>query len=279
MNGTRPDDLAALRQAGIERADLLITLGSGQANPWPDRVVVTLPWEALPGWPAAGVVGHRGRLSLVAVGNRFALVMEGRRHYYEARSWGGVLTPLRAAARLGARLALLTNSAGALQPDLEPGALVAASGHLMLDEAGLATVLEGLGPAPAGRLWWPRGRRLMSEAARAAGVELTEGVLWYATGPTYETAAEARLARRLGADVAAMSLVPEARIAAALGLWVVGVSLVTNRVTGPGGAGPTHAEVLAAARCYQDRIDRVLRGSVGSLMDEVDAVMAGGEAG
>ncbi len=279
MSGTLPDDLAVLRRAGIERADLLITLGSGQANPWPDRVVASLPWEAVPGWPAAGVAGHRGRLSLVAADGWLALVMEGRRHYYEARSWGGVLTPLRAAARLGARLALLTNSAGALQSDLEPGALVAVSGHVMLDDAGLASVLAELGGAPAGRLWWPRGRRRMKAAARAAGVELTEGVLWYVTGPTYETAAEARLARRLGADVAAMSLVPEARIAAALGLWVVGVSLVTNQVISPGAAGPTHEDVLAAARRHQDRLDRVLRGSVGPLMDDLDTVMAGGEAG
>jgi purine-nucleoside phosphorylase len=279
MSGIPPDDLAVLRRAGIRRADLLVTLGSGQANPWPDRVLATLPWADLPGWPAAGVAGHRGRLSLVDTGGRLALVMEGRHHYYEARSWEGVLTPLRAAARLGARLALLTNSAGALKPDLEPGMLVAVSDCLMLDEGGLATVLAGLGPAAGGRLWWVPGRRRLREVARAAGVALREGVLWYATGPTYETGAEARLAGRLGADVAAMSLAPEGRIAAALGLWVVGVSLVTNRLAGPGEAGPTHAEVLSAARRHQDRLDRVLRGAVGPLMDEVDAMRAGPVAG
>jgi purine-nucleoside phosphorylase len=279
MNEMLSDDLAVLRRAGIERADLLLTLGSGQANPWPDQVVASLSWETLPGWPAVEVAGHRGRLSLVNADGRLALVMEGRRHYYEARSWEGVLTPLRTAARLGARLALLTNSAGALQSDLGPGALVAASGHLMLDDAGLASVLAELGDAPAGRLWWPQGRRRMRAAARASGVALTEGVLWYSTGPTYETGAEARMARRLGADVAAMSLVPEARIAAALGLWVVGVSLVTNRIASPGVAGPTHEEVLAVARRYQDRLDRLLQGSVGPLMDDLDTVSTGDEAG
>jgi purine-nucleoside phosphorylase len=256
--------LKVLRRAGFEGPDLLVTLGSGQTDPWRDQRVASLRYEEVPGWTQSGVAGHIGRLGMVRRAEGSVLVMEGRHHYYESRSWEGVLAPLRAAVALGARIALLTNSAGGLLPDLVPGTLVVTTGSVMTQgPPDLAGVLGRLPRPCPGRLWWGPGRRVVRDVAGRTGVPVRSGVIWYTPGPTYETRAEAGMARRLGASVAAMSLAPEALMAAALGLRVIGLSLVTNQVGG--GRIPDHEEVLSAAGRFQPLLDELLREVVGPL--------------
>lgn len=268
--------LDALGRVGIDSADMLITLGSGHSSPWPAETEASLSYDQIPGWIAPSVPGHGGKLSLVRVGTEKILVMEGRHHYYEARSYSGILNPLRAARALGTRLALLTSSAGAIRPNLNPGDLVLISGHLLLHGFELPASIQDAW-SDAGRAgYWEEGRRVMLEAARRTGVNLEEGTLICLTGPTYETRSEAEMARRWGADVAAMSLAPEALAAQALGMHVVGLSLVTNRV-GAAAREPTeHREVLATARRFQPSIDRVLREAVPRLAAALDGVALSG---
>jgi purine-nucleoside phosphorylase len=202
--------------------------------------------------------------------------MEGRHHYYEARSYSGILNPLRAAAALGVRLAVLTNSAGAIRPTLKPGDLVLISDHLLVQGLELPALLQGIWPDTERAGYWEEGRRVMLEAARRTGVSLEEGTLACLTGPTYETRSEVEMTRRWGADIAAMSLAPEALAAQALGMRVVGLSMVTNRV-GAADREPTeHREVVATARRFQPSIDRLLREAVPRLSAARDGAGSSG---
>jgi len=267
--------LEALRTVGIEEADLLVTLGSGQANPWEDEVEVGVTYQELPGWYAPGVAGHGGKLSLVRVGPENVLVMAGRHHYYEARSYEAVITPLRVSHALGVRRALLINSVGALRSRLRPGDLVLLSDHIFLQGPQLPLLLQGAWPQGVQPGYWKEGGTAIVEAAGRAGIPVTEGVLLCVPGPMYETRAEAEMARRLGADVVAMSLAPEALIARALGCRVVGISLVTNTVGETGHADLHHEEVIAAAARFQPTLTRLLREAIPALAAVSDDEPAG----
>ena len=292
LDSTEQAALEYLRRQGIERAELLLTLGSGQRNPWQGECAQEIPYGAIPGWPGAGVPGHDGKLSLVRIGAQNLVVMSGRHHYYEARCWNGVARPLRLAAALGVRGVILTNSVGALRPGLGPGDLVLITGHLLSPGTNWSG-LDGVANARvAGGVYWRQGGRLMCRAALEAGIPLTGGVLYYQPGPTYETRAEGRMAHRMGADLAAMSLAPEALLARRLGCRVVGLSLVTNMVSqgaygasadggcghglkhtpdryaaGAGAGALHHDQVVAVAARYQPLLRQLLRRALPRLAD------------
>jgi purine-nucleoside phosphorylase len=248
-----------LNGEGIESAAVMVTLGSGQKNPWSDEVVIQLEYTQIPGWPAAAVEGHAGRLNLVHVGAENVLVMEGRHHYYESRSYDGVIAPLRISRALGVDRVVLTNSVGSLHSELQAGDLMLVSDHLFFQGPELQTLLGSETPFGQEGPYWKEGGQLVRDAAVNAEIELKEGILFCVQGPMYETGAEAEMARRMGADVVAMSLAPEAMIATAFGCRVIGLSLVTNSIGVSVLAGPNHNEVISAAAMYQSRLDRMLK--------------------
>ncbi|MFO7768458.1 MAG: purine-nucleoside phosphorylase [bacterium] len=256
----------ALASAGISRAGLLVVLGSGQRSPWQDRVRVALPYEEVPGWEKPGVEGHGGCLSMFSEAGENVLVMAGRHHYYESRSYDGVLRPLETARALGVRLVLLTNSAGALDPTLQAGDLVLVDDHIFMQGPDLPGRLQGVRPSGRRNGYSPRGRRIVREAARKSGVELSGGTLLCVTGPAYETAAEAAMGRRAGARVAAMSLAPEALAAWTMEMEVTGISLVTNVIGAAREDAVDHAEVVEAASRAQPRLARLLREALPMLL-------------
>jgi len=243
----------------------LVTLGSGHASPWRDQTQINVPYAQLPGWSVPGVPGHHGNLGLVRLGAMNLLVMEGRHHYYEARSYQGVVFPLHVAGALGVRLVVLTNSAGSLRPDLEPGEIVLTAGHLFLQ----GTIQPGC-DSPVQKIrsgvYWEEGRALMAASARRAGIGVREGVLACVGGPSYETVAESAMLRGLGADVVSMSLAPEALAASSMGLKVVGLSIVTNTAPGVTGSVPDHDTVVATAARAQPHLDVLLREAVPPLL-------------
>jgi len=258
--------LDTLRENGIESGELLITMGSGQSNPWSDKVTAQVSYSQLSGWQAPSVEGHGGRLGLIEIGGENVLVMEGRHHYYEARSYEGVLAPLSVMYALGVRKALLTNSVGALRSGMRQGDLVLLSDHILFQGPELGTILQSRWPDGVRPRYWEEGREAVKRAAGRAGVPLTEGVLLCVPGPMYETRAEAEMARRMGADVVAMSLAPEALAGMALGYRVVGLSLVTNLVGGEGHAELRHEEVISTAGKYQPSLDKLLAEAVPALL-------------
>ncbi|MGH2408257.1 MAG: purine-nucleoside phosphorylase, partial [Candidatus Limnocylindrales bacterium] len=229
-----------------------IVLGSGLGG-LADAITepIVIPFADLPGWPAASAPGHAGRLLLGRIDDVPVVCLQGRLHLYEGHQPGLVVQPVLLMGRLGAGTILLTNAAGGVNVAWPAGTLMAIADHLNLTGTNplLGPNADDLGPrfADLTAAWSPRLRRLLHDAATAEGVPLEDGVYAGLLGPNYETPAEVRMLRTLGADAVGMSTVLEAIAARWSGLEVAGVTLVTNPGAGVTGEPLTHSEVLAAA--------------------------------
>jgi purine-nucleoside phosphorylase len=269
-----PVRLAALEAAVRARSDLVpqigIVLGSGLGGLADDlEDAVAIPFDELPGWPPATAPGHVGRLLLGSLSGTSVVMLQGRFHLYEGNDPGLVVQPVLLFGRLGARVVVLTNAAGGVDPAYGPGTLMVIRDHLNLTGR---TPLFGpnadvLGPRfpDLTDAWSPRLRAGLHAAGEAEGVALVEGVYAGLLGPQYETPAEVRMLRGLGADAVGMSTVLECIAARWAGLEVCGVSLVTNAGAGYSGQPLTHEEVLAAGAEAGPRLARVIRRFVGAL--------------
>jgi purine-nucleoside phosphorylase len=247
-----------------------IVLGSGLGGLADDlEEPVSIPFAELPGWPAATAPGHVGRLLLGRLNGTPVVMLQGRFHVYEGNDPGLVVQPVLLFRRLGARVVVLTNAAGGVNPDYRPGTLMVISDHLNLTGR---TPLHGPNADAVGErfvdlvdAWSPRLRSALRAAAAAEGVPLEEGIYAGLLGPQYETPAEVRMLRGLGADAVGMSTVLECIAARWAGLEVCGVSLVTNAGAGYTGAPLTHEEVLASGAEAGPRLARVIRRFVADL--------------
>jgi purine-nucleoside phosphorylase len=270
----QPARLAALERAVHARTALVpragIVLGSGLgslADALEDPVAI--PFEALPGWPAATVPGHAGRLLLGQLAGVPVAMLQGRFHLYEGNDPGLVVQPVLLFRRLGARLVVLTNTAGGVNPGFGPGTLMLITDHLNL--TGRTPLLgpnaDELGPrfADMTDVWTPGLRDGLRAAAAAEGVVLAEGIYAGLLGPAFETPAEVRMLRTMGADAVGMSTVLEAMAARWAGLEVCGVSLVTNAGAGYTGQPLNHEEVLTAGAEAGPRLARVIRRFIGEI--------------
>ncbi len=270
----QPQRLVALEGAVRARTDLVpaagIVLGSGLGGLADDlEEPVAIPFADLPGWPAATAPGHVGRLLLARLGGTPVVMLQGRFHIYEGNDPGLVVQPVLLFRRLGARLVVLTNAAGGVNPAYGPGTLMLIEDHLNLTGR---TPLLGPNADEIGvrfpdlvDAWNARLREQLRTAATAEGVVLEAGIYAGLLGPQYETPAEVRMLRSLGADAVGMSTVLECIAARWAGLDVCGVSLVTNAGAGYTGEPLTHEEVLAAGAEAGPRLARVIRRFVGSL--------------
>ena len=266
--------LDALERAVRTKSDLVpavgIVLGSGLGGLADDlQDAVAIPFSDLPGWPAATAPGHVGRLLLGNLAGTPVVMLQGRFHLYEGNDPGLVVQPVLLFRRLGAGIVVLTNAAGGVDPGFGPGTLMAISDHLNLTGR---TPLHGPNAEQIGPrfqdltdAWSPRLRAALLAAGRAEGVELAEGVYAGLLGPQYETPAEVRMLRTLGADAVGMSTVLECIAARWCGLEVCGVSLVTNAGAGYSGQPLSHEEVLAAGAEAGPRLARVIRRFVTDL--------------
>lgn len=260
--------LNLLELAVRARTDLVprvgIVLGSGLGS-LGDAVTdpVAIPFSELPGWPAASAPGHAGRLLLGKLDGVPVVCLQGRLHLYEGHSERLVVEPVLLMGRLGAQTIVLSNAAGGVKVSYPAGTLMLISDHLNL--TGRSPLMgpndDSLGPRFPDLVdaWSPRLRAVMRQAAADTGVVLEEGVYAGLTGPTYETPAEVRMLRTLGADSVGMSTVLEAIAARWAGLDVVGVSLVTNPGAGVTGEPLSHDEVLAAAAEAGPRFSALIR--------------------
>ena len=254
----------ATRLAGL-RPRALLTLGSGLgavAEELDDPLLV--PFDQL-GLPGPTVPGHAGRFVAGRLGDVPVVVQQGRLHLYEGVTPADVTACVRAAADAGVDTFVVTNAAGGLAPRLRPGDLLAISDHLNL--TGASPLVGGGGPPAFVDMTGAYDAELLAaahQAAADAGERLAEGVYAGLVGPAYETPAEVRMLRTLGADVVGMSTVLEVIQARALGLRVAGFSLVTN-VHRPGGTATDHAEVLAVSAGAGHRLAAVIRRLLASL--------------
>ena len=245
------DALAEL--TGVPRHDVALVIGSGWA-PAVDALgepTAEIATTALPGFAPPAVEGHPGLVRSVRVGDRQLLVLLGRTHLYEGRGVRPVVHGVRTAAAAGCRAMVLTNGCGGLQERWAPGTPVLISDHLNLTAT---SPLEGATFVDLTDLYSPRLRAL----CREVDPSLDEGVYAQFPGPHYETPAEVRMVRTLGADLVGMSTALEAIAARAAGLEVLGISLVTNQAAGMTGEPLDHEEVLEAGRAAAARMGELL---------------------
>jgi purine-nucleoside phosphorylase len=256
------------RATGVPRHDAAVVLGSG----WMDAVdglgepVAELATTDLPGFVPPTVAGHQGRVRSVDIAGRRVLVLVGRVHLYEGRSPAEAVHPVRMAVAAGARVLVLTNAAGGINPAYRVGQTVLIRDHLNLTGA---SPLSGP-PPPEGYAarfvdltdcWSPRLRALGHEVEPG----LAEGVYAALPGPHYETPAEVALLASFGADLVGMSTVLEAIAARHLGAEVLGVSLVTNAAAGVADEPVSHGEVLAAGAAAAPGLARLVAGVIAGL--------------
>jgi purine-nucleoside phosphorylase len=273
----QPARLAALVTAVRARTALVpeigIVLGSGLGG-LADELdgQVAIPFAELPGWPAATAPGHAGRLLLGHLAGRPVVMLQGRFHLYEGNDPGLVVQPVLLFQALGARVVVLTNAAGGLDPSFGPGTLMVMRDHINLTGRNplIGPNAGGLGErfTDLTEAWSPRLRARLHAAGDTEGVPLAEGVYVGLLGPNYETPAEVRMLAGLGGHAVGMSTVLECIAARWVGLEVCGVSLVTNPGAGYSGVPLTHAEVLAAGAVAGPRLARVIRRFVADLEED-----------
>jgi purine-nucleoside phosphorylase len=260
----RLDHLEALvRRRSPLRPRVGIVLGSGLgglAARLQDPVAIDFP--DLPGWPAPGAPGHAGRLLLGWLEGVPVALLQGRLHLYEGHPPLLVAEPVLLIGRLGAARIVLTNAAGGVNPSFSAGTLMVIADHLNLTGRSplVGRNADAMGPRfpDLTAAWSPQLRRRLHEAAAAEGLVLAEGVYAGLLGPAYETPAEVRMLRTLGADAVGMSTVMEAIAARWAGLELAGISLITNPAAGLSSVPLSHHDVLAAAAEAGPRLERIL---------------------
>jgi len=260
--------VAALKDRGLDSLPPLgIVLGSG-LGPFADEAAdaVAVGYADIPGFPQPSVEGHAGRLVVGAIDGRKVALFQGRGHYYERGDANAMRVAIETFRALGGETLLLTNAAGGLNKEWRPPALVAITDHINF--AGTNPLIGATGAgrfAPLTQAYDARLIAALHEAARASDIELHEGVYMWFSGPSFETPAEIRAARVLGADLVGMSTVPEVILARYFGLRCAAVSVVTNYAAGLSGGDPSHDETQEYARLAADRFKRLLRGFIGSF--------------
>jgi purine-nucleoside phosphorylase len=256
------------RIRSVPRVAIVLGSGLGEfANTLEDAV--SLPYEQLPHWPVSKVVGHEGRLVIGTAANRDVAVLAGRCHLYEGHHPETVVFAVRALGLLGVETLILTNAAGGINTSFAAGTLMVIDDHLNLTGANplAGPNDERYGPRfpDMSEVYSARLRRTADDAARAAGVPLQHGVYAALLGPSYETPAEIRYLRTIGADAVGMSTVPEALAARHMGVEVLAISCITNMAAGVLAQPLSHEEVMDTARRVREPFIALLEGILDRL--------------
>jgi len=258
------------RRAGTAVPDVAIVLGSGLGSfAGQLQDAVSIPYGELPHWPASKVIGHEGRLVIGALGGKRVAALSGRAHFYEGHDLRTVTFATRVIGRLGVKALILTNAAGGVNVDLKPGMLMVMDDHInLLGSNPLVGPNEdafGARFPDMSEVYSKRLRGLADSVARAQGLRIGHGVYIAVHGPSYETPAEIRAFRTMGADAVGMSTVPEAIVARHMGVEVLGISCITNAAAGVLPEPLNHAEVMEVAQQVKGAFAALLGGIIGGL--------------
>ena len=239
-----------------------IVLGSGLGK-LADRIsdATVIPYKEIPGFPVSTAVGHKGNFIAGELGGKFVVAMQGRFHYYEGYTMDMVTLPIRVMKVLGIQYLFVSNAAGGVNYDFKVGDLMAITDHIShLPNPLIGPNMEEFGPRfpDMTRPYDKKLRMAAFEIAVRLGYELKSGVYFASTGPTYETPAEYKYYRLIGADAVGMSTVPEAIVAAHCGMDVVGISCITNMAAGVLPQKLNHQEVVETAALVHDKFQKLL---------------------
>ncbi len=264
---------AAVKARITLQPEVALILGSGLgelAESVKDAIVI--PTNEIPHWPVSTVPGHKGRLVIGMLEGKKVLMLQGRTHYYEGHSISRIGLPVRVMQRLGIKTLVVTNAAGGLNLNYQVGALMLIRDHLSLLPIAGENPLRGpnldeFGPRfpDMSAIYNPELIALAHEVAEEEALSLQEGVYACLAGPSFETPADCRYLRMIGADAVGMSTAPETIVAKHGGMDVLGFSSITNTIDANGLNAATHEEVLEAGMVIVPRLTKILRGVLARL--------------
>jgi purine-nucleoside phosphorylase len=261
--------VALIRSRTRHQPEFGLVLGSGLAELAETvQAADIIPFADIPHFPISGVVGHKSRLIIGRLEDRAVLVMQGRVHYYEGYSMGQVTFPIRIMQLLNIHTLILTNAAGGLNTSFKAGDVMLITDHINLIGMAGQNPLRGPNDDSLGMRFpdmsqaYDRGlQQLALKVAAANGIDLKQGVYVCLAGPSFESPADIKFLRMIGADTVGMSTVPETIVARHGGLRVLGLSGVSNALPAEGVTqATTHAEVLEAGRTLVPRMTAIIRG-------------------
>ncbi|MBL8205045.1 MAG: purine-nucleoside phosphorylase [Blastocatellia bacterium] len=259
-----------IRENAPTAIDLAIVLGSGLgafAETLANAIVI--PYEEIPDFARSTVEGHEGRLVIGKLENKTIAVMQGRFHYYEGYSLEEVTLPIRTFGLLGVKNLILTNAAGGINPNFQPGALMLISDHInfMFQSPLRGNHDDRLGARfpDMTEVYSREYQRIAQRCASELGIRLESGVYLAMQGPNYETPAEIRMMRVLGGDAVGMSTVPEAIVAKQMGLHVLGISLISNAAAGMLDQPINHVEVMEAGARVAEQFIALLKKIISQI--------------
>ena len=251
-------------------ADVAVVLGSGLGDFTRSlRDAVTIPYADIPQWPLSAVVGHAGKLVVGALAGKRVAALSGRAHFYEGHSMSVVTFATRVIGLLGIKTLLLTNAAGGINLNFTPGTLMVIDDHINLMGTNplVGSNDDRFGPRfpDMTEAYSKRLRQVADDAAASRGVAIAHGVYVALHGPSYETPAEIRYLRTIGADAVGMSTVPEAVVARHMGMEVLGISCITNPAAGVLPQPLVHDEVMEVARRVRGEFTALLEAIIERL--------------
>jgi purine-nucleoside phosphorylase len=258
----------AIKQKTRRQPKIGLILGSGLGDLAESvQPADTIHYSEIPNWPRSTIFGHKGRLVIGEMESKPVIIMQGRAHYYEGYPITIIGFPVRVMIRLGIEILIVTNAAGAVNPDFEPGRVMLINDHLSLMAMAGQNPLMGPNIDEFGERFpdmsQPYDKELLRLAREAAGekdLEHYEGVYACLAGPSFETPADLRFLQRVGVDAVGMSTVPETITARHGGIRVLGISGISNKANLDGSTITTHEEVLEAGKVLMPMLDAIIRG-------------------
>ena len=240
-----------------------IILGSGLGELADEYCKISLDYKDIPGFEVSTITGHKGRLVFAEINSKNVVMMQGRFHFYEGHSIKKVVFPVQVMKKLGVETLIITNAAGGVNPSFNPSDLMIITDHINFmgvnPLVGKNDDSMGVRFPDMSEVYTPEYIELAKKAGNDIGIDLQEGIYMALTGPSYETPAEVRMARTIGADAVGMSTVPEAMVASWAGMKVIGISCICNSAAGVSTVGLSHEEVIKAANKAKDKFKLLVK--------------------
>ena len=265
--------IVALHQKTDQKPEIGLILGSGLGELAElVKPADIIPYAEIPHWPQSTIQGHKGRLVIGNLEGKSVMIMQGRAHFYEGYSMPVIGFPVRVMVRLGISTLIVTNAAGAINPEYQPGEVMILNDHISLITMGGQNPLRGPNLDDLGERFpdmsQPYDRKLIKlahEVANQNNILAREGVYVCLAGPSFETPADLKFLRTIGADAVGMSTVPETIVARHAKIKVLGFSGISNKANLDGTTVTTHEEVLQAGKEIAPKLDKIIRGILKEL--------------